>query len=547
MLQIHARPLYANRRCYVPYKLLGTLDNVIGGIILAAVIFGPWAFGTTQEWAIRVMNGAGLTLWGLLLAKQLVHWKWAQALRWGQTQAECWPTVGLHLAGDQPGTAVADSGGEKGASPGASNLTLASSRRFKSLDCHSWVARWFDWAFVLITGLILGFCLISAWNVRATYRPEQWRFDYHPAIEWLPHSYDGASSWKTFWMYLGLAGVFSAVRGWALSEPGGDEQREQRRHAGKHNWLLPPRLSLLLWVLSLNGALLGLEGVVQRVIGSNRLLWMVEPAINKTSVSQFGPYAYRSNAAQYFNLLWPVTLGLWWTYHGSWGTIRSPRSRGLGTRHHLLLSCAILMAVCPLISSSRAGAIIMVLNAGLSGTVLLMAQWRGTLAAKVAILILLGAMVGAGLLLGWQELLPRFETFREGLLGREGLFLAGQRMAADQPVFGTGPGTFSTLYHFFRRSPGDPWPAQLHNDWLEIRITFGWVGSILIGLGLLASWSRWFASGGIYGERHFVMLIWIALGGCLIHARYDFPFQIHSILALFLVLCAVLSSVSRKA
>jgi hypothetical protein len=42
------------------------------------------------------------------------------------------------------------------------------------------------------------------------------------------------------------------------------------------------------------------------------------------------------------------------------------------------------------------------------------------------------------------------------------------------------------------------------------------------------------------------MLLWVSLGGCMVHARFDFPFQVHSVLALFLVLCAVLSCLSRQ-
>jgi hypothetical protein len=59
---------------------------------------------------------------------------------------------------------------------------------------------------------------------------------------------------------------------------------------------------------------------------------------------------------------------------------------------------------------------------------------------------------------------------------------------------------------------------------------------------------RWFLPGGaIHGGRRFVGMMWIALAGCLIHARWDFPFQIYSILFVFLVLCAVLSVLTRRA
>ena len=40
--------------------------------------------------------------------------------------------------------------------------------------------------------------------------------------------------------------------------------------------------------------------------------WLREPLWNKSADAQFGPYAYRSNAAQYFNLVWPVALALGW-------------------------------------------------------------------------------------------------------------------------------------------------------------------------------------------------------------------------------------------
>jgi hypothetical protein len=118
-------------------------------------------------------------------------------------------------------------------------------------------------------------------------------------------------------------------------------------------------------------------------------------------------------------------------------------------------------------------------------------------------------------------------------------------MAADYPVFGTGPGTFETVFDLYRISTETRWPAQIHNDWLETRITFGWAGSALITLAFATVLVRWLLPGGIHGGRHFVVLTLLALAGCLAHARYDFPFQIYSILFLFLVLCAILSDLTR--
>jgi O-antigen ligase len=138
------------------------------------------------------------------------------------------------------------------------------------------------------------------------------------------------------------------------------------------------------------------------------------------------------------------------------------------------------------------------------------------------------------------------DQISESFDGREEMYAAARPMAADYPVFGTGPGTFATVFQLYRISNDTYWPAQLHNDWLETLITFGWAGSALIALAFLCVVLRWFTRGGIHGGRRFVILIWLALAGCLVHARYDFPFQIHSIVFLFLINCAILSNLSRR-
>lgn len=85
--------------------------------------------------------------------------------------------------------------------------------------------------------------------------------------------------------------------------------------------------------------------------------------------------------------------------------------------------------------------------------------------------------------------------------------------------------------------------GQLHNDWLETLITFGRLGSALLlaaGAWILA---RWFRGGGIRIPWPFVAFFWIALGGCLLHARSTFTAGIYSIQFVFVLLCAALFSV----
>jgi O-antigen ligase len=474
-------------------------------LIYFSILFGPWAFGTTRPWSIQVMNGVGFALGLLWLGKLFIRSSGHQPLRWTE------------LSGS-----------------GESSRRLQTERRF-------------TWMLAAGTFCILLYCLISAWNARAIYHPGQWSFEYRDAVPWLPHSYDQAGSWAAFWKYLALAGLFWALRDWLLTlSPKEAARFELEGIPNQSGSRLPVRLRRLFWILTVNGTVLAIEGLMQRAEGGNKLLWLSVPRYNQEAESQFGPYAYRANAAQYFNLLWPAVLGFWWACVSSLRRRKAAENSARKNRVAVLLPCVLIMAICPLVSTSRGGAIVLAINLIMAGGILLMAQWRSHWTAKALLLLLLAGVVGGGGVLGWKALAPRMEMIQEGYADREGIYIAGHYMARDNALFGTGPGTFDTMYQLYRRSETDEWQAYLHNDWLETLITFGRLGATPIFLTALLALSHWFWSGGIYGNKYFVMLLWVSLGGCLVHACFDFPLQIHSVLTLFLVLCAVLSCLSRR-
>jgi hypothetical protein len=155
--------------------------------------------------------------------------------------------------------------------------------------------------------------------------------------------------------------------------------------------------------------------------------------------------------------------------------------------------------------------------------------------------------LGLGWYFGWDTLFPRMQKIEEGYVGREEMFASAMPMTKDYPWFGTGPGTFGTVFQLYRYSDDVFWAEQLHNDWLETRITFGWLGLGLVLAALAVVLMRWFFSGGMRTNRRFLVLLWISLAGCLITAWFDFPFQVHSTLFLFLLICAILFNFGRQA
>jgi O-antigen ligase len=401
-----------------------------------------------------------------------------------------------------------------------------------------------------LTVLFLLYVLAGALNARAAFDVWHLDFQYFECIPWLPHSYDRSATWFDFWEYLGLACTFWAVRDWLRGDPARGPQPSRMRsghYGARRGWSGPDaRIRRLLMVVCFTGTLAGLEGIVQRLAGSDKLLFLVQPRYNTEGVDQFGPYANRNNAAEYFNLVWPVCAGLAWLTARSAKRARQNGQRRPGNAHVWLTLGAVVTGVCPLMSSSRGGALVSLAMVTVVLAVMLVIPRRVPARNKIGLGLLFAAALQGAVVLGWDNLEARLENiFTDDLSGRLALYKDAAAMARDYPVLGSGAGTFASLYYLYRSDPKGEWAAYLHNDWLEYRITLGWPGLGLLLALLAGALSHWFIGSGPPLPALLATLIWIAMAGCLFHARFDFPFRVHSIATLFLFYCAILSGASR--
>ncbi len=518
---LKSRPLLA--RDVQVYRLC---EDLTEGLIYLMAVLSPWAFGTTDDRTMWVMNGGGYALGLLLAVKLAVRWlKGYRPLRWDSVE-------------------------------GGPSSAVALLRRVEKLKRRKLTA-----ALACLTVAVPAYCLVAALNARSTYSLEMLGFEYHDYIKWLPATFDSSSTWFVFWCSLALACSLWAVRDWLLGKSAAEERAERLKidDGPRGAPSLPARWRRLLWVLTINGGLLAVEGIVQRLANCPKLLFMVLPAVHQTADTQFGPYAYRSNAAQYFNLLWPASVGFWWELQRSGAT--NPKTR------HLPLICASIIAACPIISTTRGGALIAAAMLVLTALFFAVGWWReetdnasagaeqgrespvNKLRRRRTGLVMGVFVVGSlalGLLLGWKSLRPRMAQFKEGYDYRERMYQNAAPMAADYPVYGIGPGAFVHVFQLYRVSTGTYWPPELHNDWLETRISFGWVGSGMIAAALALVALSWFFPGALPGLGRFTAMLWMAMGGCMVHALFDFPFQVYSVVFLFLVWCAMVLNVSRN-
>ncbi len=132
-----------------------------------------------------------------------------------------------------------------------------------------------------------------------------------------------------------------------------------------------------------------------------------------------------------------------------------------------------------------------------------------------------------------------FADLSDRLSGRNEVYANARRMANDYVWWGSGAGTFSSLHQFYLQ-PGQVWAAYAHHDWLETRITFGRIGFTLIAVGFVLLFVRSWIGRGLAVIPILLAFWWLALGGCLAHAVFDFPFQVYSIFFLFVLLSSVL-------
>ena len=476
-------------------------DDATEVLLLSLVVFAPWAFGCTVSGAISIAIGVGYSLGFLEILKWLIARRTGfEPPRWSMESVPRSHTP-VHILG-------------------------------------------------LLCVLIFGWALVSGWNGRATaiVAGTNLRLEYRDALRWLPHSFDAPQSLRAALRFGGLISVFWSAYFWFAGK-----SRVERRHpievtATPSFARLPDHVRRFLWTLILSSSLLAIVGVLQRFGDSDKLLWLIpaRPSI-ETGIydpkNSFGPYNYRGNAATYFNLVWPFALGLWWTSRRDSNWRRGPGRRTGSELHIALLPLTGLLMLCPLLTLSRGGILILAGEFGACFLIMMITGGKLERRAAFAAFFTFAITTMVGVVLAGPELSAQFS---DPLPQRDHLRQAIRLMIQDSGFFGTGPETFTSLYGIYRQSKDDPWEAFAHNDYLETVITFGVGGSVL----LLSAFACifWLAFRGPAKRVWwpFPAFVSIAIAGLLVHASFDFPLQIYSLTIVFIIGCALLASLRAQ-
>jgi O-antigen ligase len=337
------------------------------------------------------------------------------------------------------------------------------------------------------------------------------------AFSWLPSTAHPPTSLEHLWLfdaiYLSCFNLALAIR---------------RRQA----------LRVLLLVAVANAVLLSVFGTFQKLT-SDGLFFGSVAAPNPRF---FATFVYGNHWAAYILLLVAACLGLLF-YYGRRVDEEQYAASPLTTGIMGLL----LMAITPLLAGSRAGTLLVLVLLAAGFVHLLRYFRRRRTPGGSAALPVTGLVVGVALALGGAVYIGRgavqerwLDTqgqLRTGLLDeRLKLYADTWHLAAEQPVFGWGFGSFDKVLQLIRPRPLEANRqyehsyVDAHSDWLQSLAEVGFTGTALLILlvlwPLLSSQALRFAGA----------LPAYLLGGCgliLLYAGVEFPFGNPAVMVAF--------------
>jgi O-antigen ligase len=262
----------------------------------------------------------------------------------------------------------------------------------------------------------------------------------------------------------------------------------------------------LLRALAWFGFLVAIASVLAYYTSPGRILWLFDSPYPDV----WGPFLSRNNFAQFLELALPVSLWLGCT---SCRTRRVP---------YLWMGAA--MLACGLVSASRAGAVVLIME-----TAAVFALARPPVLRRLIPRFALGVIAFAALA-GGEVLVHRFAD-PDPLRDRREIFQSSLAMIAARPWSGYGLGNFAAVYPEFARFDPGAVVEHAHNDWLEWATEGGW--PYAGGWMLLA----------IAATRPALRSIWgMGVPAVFLHALVDDPFARFGVAAWVFILAGALES-----
>ena len=290
------------------------------------------------------------------------------------------------------------------------------------------------------------------------------------------------------------------------------------------------RLKKFATFLTVFGAAFAFFAILQSLLSPTKIYGLLE----RTYAQPFGAFVSRNNYAAWMEMAIAVPMALLFT-----GSVSKDK-------HLIIITAVSVMGASLILSGSRGGLVVLVLQLGFLLLLTYSRKKKGSLWLKVALALgLLAGMIAGTAFVGGESTLTRLneeQAPEASTINRPVIWRVTGRIIADHPILGAGLGAYGVAYTKYDKSSGFERVEQAHNDYLQVLSDAGVVGGIL-GLAFLAL----LISHGYRGvrtsnrtRRAIAIGSLTGIFGVLVHSLFDFGLHTMSIAVLFLTLVALL-------
>ncbi|MBL9202934.1 MAG: O-antigen ligase family protein [Opitutaceae bacterium] len=296
-------------------------------------------------------------------------------------------------------------------------------------------------------------------------------------------------------------------------------------------------VQLLLVAVAVNGTLLAVFAVVQKILGNGKIYW----SLPSPNLLFFGSFIYKNHAGAYLHLAFTAAVALAAWYYAR-GVRRHEKSNPAGLFAFFALGIAV-----SILASYARGATIIMLAFAVACAIAFVLHRRtlppGTRNPAIGLALL--AVFGVFLVTGWKSLRSRdaLEGVRQGITRQDRALetrgvatTAALGMLAEHHALGVGAGAFRYVFPIYQArhpeltlSGGERryW-EHAHNDLVQFPIELGLPGTALGLLGF--GWLLLVLVRNHFWEKPLGACGTLGLGLLLAYAWWDFPFQCPAIL-----------------
>lgn len=251
--------------------------------------------------------------------------------------------------------------------------------------------------------------------------------------------------------------------------------------------------------------------------------------------SSFGPFVSRNHGAQYVMMSFFISLFLWLPHFLLVKKHRLPKQN----IYYLIFSIILFISV--FASHSRGGVIALILGLFVL-SFLCVSYLTKKNYKKIAVLTILtiSFMILIQLVISYSAVIGLRQFWTGSDNARLGLYAAAIDMLKDFPYTGVGFDAFSTAIDAYIPFALKAFPRYLHNDWLELLLSFGYVaGTIILWLIFVIIFDIIRLFKNLEPQKQVRLLILCAgLVGFTFTGLVDFPFHLPACAILFFITLA---------